>query len=459
MRKARIVMAALALAAVSPRLAVAQAPAGEAPEPSPAAFWRALGDTALARLVEAGLEANRDVRAAGARVRAARAERTGTRLGLAPVVTADGGYSRQRLAGDGVPGAGGAFPDQELWDAGVRMSWEVDVFGRTRRAVRGRSALVDAAEEDARDARVLLAAEVARAWFDLRGAHDRLAVARRNAENQRRSLEVTRDRLEAGRGTALDTERAQAQLSSTLAAVPALEAEIAAARHRIGVLLGRPPASMGGALGEAGALPALPAAPEGAAPGEIARARPDVRSAERRRAASAAFVAAARADYLPRVSLGGTAGYTGGAFESLGGTASRRYAVGPVVSWPLFDLGRVRAGVEAARAGEAEAAARHEQAVLRAMEEIETSLVAYDKARERLGHLEEAAAASERATELARLRYEEGGSAYLEVLDAERTQLEAQDRLAAGRAAATLGLVAVYRALGGRWPGEGEGAR
>ncbi|HEU4561340.1 MAG TPA: TolC family protein [Longimicrobium sp.] len=421
-------------------------------EPSPAAFWAALGDSTLERLVRDALGANRDLRAASARVNAARAGRTSAALSLAPVVSASSGYTRQRLAGASVPGAGGTLPDHALWDAGVVMSWEVDVFGRGRRTVQGRGALIQAAEHDVRDVQVLLAAEVARAYFDLRGARDRLAVARRNAENQRRSLQVTRDRLEMGSGTALDTERAQAQLSSTLAAIPALEAAIAAARNRIAVLLGRPPASLAGELGGEGRLPALPAAPAGAVTEVTARRRPDVRSAERQLAARTSLVAAARADYLPRVSISGVAATTATQLDALGNSGSLRYGVGPVVSWPLFDLGRVKARVDAARADEAEASARHEQAVLRALEEAETALVAYDRARERLRHLEEAAAASERATELARLRFEEGGTGFLEVLDAERTQLDAQDRLAAGRTEATLGLVAVYRALGGAWP-------
>ena len=150
------------------------------------------------------------------------------------------------------------------------------------------------------------------------------------------------------------------------------------------------------------------------------------------------------------MSLAGTAGYTARQFDRLGNSGTPRYVVGPVITWPLLDLGRVHASVDAARAAEAEAEAQHGQSLLRAREEVETSLVSYGKARERLRHLEAAAAASERATELARLRYEEGGTGFLEVLDAERTLLDAQDRLATGRTEAALGLVSVYRALGGR---------
>lgn len=455
MRSAALLLAALAAGALAPAVARAQAPDARAARAT--TFWTALGDTTLERLVTGALDANLDLRAVRARVRAARATREEAVLDLLPTVTASSGYSRQRLASAALPGASGPLPEEGQWDAGVRMSWELDVTGRGRRALAARNALLASSEEDVRDTQVLLAAEVAGAYYELRGVQDRLAVARRNAENQRRTLQVTLDRLEAGRGTALDSERAQAQLSGTLAAIPTLEAAATAARHRIAVLLGRAPTELDAALDTAAAPRALPALPGAVAVEPVVRQRPDVRSVEERLAASSAFVSAARADYLPRLAIAGTAGYTARDLDALGNAGTPRYVVGPVVTWPLLDLGRVQAGVSAARAAEAEAGARYAQAVLRAREEVETSLVVYGKARERLRHLAEAAAASERATELARLRYEEGGSGFLEVLDAERTQLEAQDRLATGRVEAALGLVTVYRALGGRWPAAGAG--
>jgi outer membrane protein, multidrug efflux system len=450
MRSAVLLVAAI-LWAASP--AAAQPRQSES---SPAAFWETLGDTTLERLIGQALRSNLDLQAVAARVDGARADRFQTALDLAPVITASSAYSRQRLASATLPGASGTLPDQNVWDAGVRMSWELDVFGRTRNSVKGRGALIDAAEEDVRDVEVLLAAEIARVYFDLRGAQDRLAVARRNAENQRGTLQITLDRLEAGRGSGLDSERAQAQLSSTLAEIPALEAAIAAGQHRIAVLLGRPPASIAAELGDAQPDVELPALGGVADAEAVVRQRPDVRRAEHQLAARSAFVNAAKADYLPRLSISGVAGYTSNAFDRLGNSGTPRYAIGPVLSWPLLDLGRVKAGVEAARAGEIEADARYDQAVLRALEEVETSVIAYEKAVERLEHLEAAAAASERATELARLRFEEGVTDYLEVLDAERTQLEAQDRRAAGRTHATNGLIALYRALGGRSPATGS---
>lgn len=446
--RALLVAALIVVGAASPAQTQERRPSREAA----VSFWSTFGDPTLEALVARALRANPELRAAEARTESAQAQRRITALDLAPVVTATGGYSRQQLASASFPGPGGSLPDQELWDAGLRLSWDVDVFGRTRRTLEGRGALVDAAETDEEDARVLLAADVAAAYVELRGAQDRLAVARRNAENQRNTLQVTLDRLEGGSGTALDTERAQAQLSSTLAAIPLLETAAAAARNRIDALLGVAPGST--AIDPASASLQLPDTLVLSGTDAMVRSRPDVRSAERLLAASRAFVGAAKADYLPRISVQGVAGYTATAFDALGAGGTRRYAIGPVISWPLFDLGRVHAGVEAARAGEHEAEARYQQVVLNARAELETALVAYHRSTERVAHLEAAAAASERATELARLRFEEGASDFLQVLDAERTQLDAQDMLAVGRTAATSALVAVYRALGGQWPGQ-----
>jgi NodT family efflux transporter outer membrane factor (OMF) lipoprotein len=294
---------------------------------------------------------------------------------------------------------------------------------------------------------VLLESELAIAYFDLRGAQDRLQVARRNAENQQHTLDVTLQRLEAGRGNEFDSERARAQLNSTLAGIPELEASIAAVEHRIAVLVGQPATGLEQSSAEPTALSALPDSILVPNPETVVRLRPDVRSAERQLAAGNAFVGAAKAAYLPRIALGGGVGYVG--TEALGNSNTPRYAIGPVISWPALNLGRVKAGVDVARAQEAEAEAYYRKTLLQASEEIATSVVTYNKARRSLDYLEAAARASERAAALARLRFDEGATDFLQVLDAERTMLEAQDRLAAGRTAATTGLVAVYRALGG----------
>src|SRR6185295_7212451 len=274
-------------------------------------------------------------------------------------------------------------------------------------------------------------------------------VARRNGENQRRTLDVTQQRLDAGRGTAFDTERARTQLGFTLASIPALEAQVASSQYQIGVLVGRPPAKLAEELDQAAALPALPASVIVASPDSLIRRRPDVAAAERQVAAERAFVGAAKADYLPRVTVGGSAGYSAADLGGLGDEGSFRYAVGPVISWPALNLGRVKARVDASRARQAEAEAQYSQTVLRALQEVETGLVRYRTSRVRVERIGDAAAASARAADLARLRFEGGVADFLAVLDAERTQLDAEDQLAQAHTDAATSYAALYKALGG----------
>jgi NodT family efflux transporter outer membrane factor (OMF) lipoprotein len=420
-------------------------------------YWRALGDSTLNRLLDQALSGNLDVEAAQARIRGARAVKLEATLDFVPTVTAIGGYTRQRLSGATFPIGNGTFPDQDVWDAGFDASWELDLFGRIRRGVQARGALVGAAEEELRDVRVSLAAELARVYFELRGAQEQLAVAQRNGENQRRTLELTRQRLDAGRGTAFDTERAQAQLSITLASVPRLEAQVAAAQYRLGVLVGRPPAEVAGELEQAAATPSLPTTVTVAAPDSLIRRRPDVAAAERRIAAEHAFVGAAKSEYLPRLNLGGSAGFSSADFGDLAGDGTFRYAVGPVITWPALNLGRVKARVDVARSLEAEARAQYNQTVLRALEEVETALVSYRTSLGQVARFGEAAQASGRAAELARLRFTGGVADFLQVLDAERTQLEAEDQLARSRTEASTAYAALYKALGGEWAPASEG--
>src|SRR5947207_12632806 len=413
-------------------------------------YWDQLGDTTLSRLIGEVARGNLDVRAARARGRAARSDRVRTALDLTPSTTLSAGYARQRLSSASFPGASGIFPDQSVWDAGVNASWDLDLFGGIRHTVQARGALVGAAEEDLRDVQVTLTAELARAYFELRGAQEQLEVARRNAENQRHTFDLTKQRLDAGRGSAFDTERAQAQLSSTLASIPAREAQVAAAQYRIGTLVGRSPTEVAHELAQTAPLPLLPEITSIGTPDAVVRHRPDVASAERFAAARGALVGAAKASYLPRLSIGGTAGYAAPEFSSVGNQGTLRYAVGPVITWPGLNLGRVKAEVNAAEAREEAARAQYSRVVLSAMEDMETSLARYRAGRLQVEGLQDASAASERAAELARMRFREGVTDFLQVLDAERTQLEAQDRLAQGRIDAATAYAALYKATGGR---------
>jgi multidrug efflux system outer membrane protein len=428
------------------------APAEAGPPVSRSEYWHELGDTTLDRLITELVGANLDVRSAAARVRGARAARTEAGLDLAPIVTFGGGYTRQRISSATFPIGSGTFPDQDIWDGGFDASWEVDLFGRLRRTLQAQGANVEAAREDLRDVQISLTAELARAYFELRGAQEQLAVAHRNAENQRQTFEVTRQRLDAGRGTAFDTERAKAQLNFTLASIPQFESQVSDAQYRIGVLVGRPPATVAGELSVAAPQPQLPASVEVGAADSVVRGRPDVSAAERSLAAERALVGAAKADYLPRFFVGGSAGFTATTFDSLGKHGTFRYAVGPSVSWPALNLGRIKTRVDAANALREEAEAQYNLTVLRAQQDVETSLSRYRTSRARVARIQEAASASERAAELARLRFTGGVADFLQVLDAERTQLDAENQLAQGRTDAATAYAALFKALGGVVP-------
>jgi NodT family efflux transporter outer membrane factor (OMF) lipoprotein len=419
---------------------------------SRAPFWRELGDSTLTMLIEEAERANADVQLAHARLTSARASRRLAAFDLAPTITASGSATRQQLSMAQVPGLGRQLPQQELWDVGFDASWELDIFGRVNRTVRAQSAVVASAEHSVEDVQVTIAAEVARTYFELRGAQRQLAVSMRNAENQRHTVKLTEDRLAAGRGTAFDRERARSVLFLTLATTPVLESQIAQRRSQLAVLLGRAPDALPKPLADSGALPRLPDTLYVGSPAELVRRRPDVLRAERQLAAQSLFVGAARADYLPRLTLGARAGYAATTFDSLSRAGTSRLLVGPVVSWPLFDLGRVRQRVSLAQARESEAEAEYRGTTLRALEETDAALVAYDRAHARLAILEDAVRASTRAADLAQQRFEAGLTDFLQVLDAQRTLLDAENQLAQGHTTAATALVAVYKALGGTWP-------
>lgn len=420
-------------------------------EHAPSAFWRALGDTTLDQLVADALRASPDVQTAEARLTSSRAARRLAALELTPSVTARGSAYRLQQSMAQVPGLSAQLPQRDLWDVGFDASWEVDVFGRLQRGVSAQGALAASAQHSLDDVQLSLAAEVARTYFELRGAQREIAVAQRNADVQRRTVALTEERLAAGRGTAFDTERARSVLQLTLAGVPAIETRIAASRHHLAVLLGRSPEALPDALMQPGDLPTLPDTLNVGSPRELVRHRPDVLAAERLLAARSIGVGIARADYLPRLTLGASAGYVAPTFDGLSRTGTSRVLIGPVLSLPLLDVGRVRQRVDIAHAEADEARAQYDAAVLRAVEESEVALVTYDRAHAQVAMLTDAVRSSSRAEELARERFEAGLTDFLQVLDAQRTLLEAERLLSQAHTNAAIALVAAHKAVGGDW--------
>lgn len=411
-------------------------------------FWKSFDDSLLNELIDDALRANHDIRIAYSRLREARALRGETRLDVAPTVTASANATDAQ-ASERQSATPNADREHDYYDAGFDAFWELDFFGRVRRGIEAQSALVAAAEAEVYAAQVSVSAEVARNYFELRGAQQRLEVARRNAANQEDSLRVTRARLEGGRGTLLDVSRAQSLLSATLATIPDLEAEASHSMFRLSVLSGRSPEALVDRLIEVRPLPSLPATHRIGTPESLLRRRPDIQVAERQLAAATARIGVAVADLFPRVSFVGRWGFDAASSSDLGGASAESFAFGPSIQWAAFNLGRVRQRIDQREAAAGGALARYEQSVLQALEETDASLTSYAQALAKRGHLQQSAAASSEAATIARVRFESGVADFLTVLDAERTMLEAEDRLAASETQAATALLAMYKALGG----------
>jgi len=412
-------------------------------------FWRTFDDQQLDQLVDMALVANYDVRLALSRVAEVRALRRDAQFDLAPSIQASGGYTKTKFAQD--QAITGTPRNTELYDAGFDAIWELDFFGRVRRGVEAASAQLGAAEAAEHDAQVIVTAEVTRTYFELRGFQQQLDVAKRNVVNQQSTLDLATARLEGGTGTELDTSRAQAQLSSTKGSIAPLEAAVARSVHRLSVLMGREPGALRAELTPARDLPPLPGIVPVGDPAGLLRRRPDIRVAERDLAGATANVGIAVADLFPRVTFTGSVGYVAADSGNLGDSGTDAYVLAPRITWGIFDLGHVRARIAASEARQQGALLSYEKTVLNALEETEDSLITHARARERLVHDEAAVKASNTAASLARVRYENGASDFLQVLDAERTLLESEDRLARSRTEAATSLIAVYKALGGGW--------
>lgn len=412
-------------------------------------FWEVFNDDTLNSLVGFSLRTNHDLRIALANLNEARALRRETQFDLAPTVTAEASRTKARASADET--ATGEPLTTTLNRGGFDAFWELDLFGRVRRNVEASRASEQAVAADLHAVQVSVAAEVARNYFELRGAQEQYAVAQRNADNQTQTLKIAQARFDAGRGTEFDTARAQVLLNNTLATLPQLQATIDNTIHRLSVLAGEQPNALHDMLTPTAALPELPRLVQIGKPEDLLRRRPDVRAAERRLASATASIGVAEGDWFPRVSFTGEIGFAANSRDRIGDAATATYAYGPSIQWAALDMGRVQARVNQAKAGEQAAAAQYEQAVLRALEETENALVSYRETRHQLDYLSASARSSNRATELAHKRFDGGATDFLDVLDSERSQLEVEASLSRARTSAATNLVALYKALGGGW--------
>jgi multidrug efflux system outer membrane protein len=414
-------------------------------------WWTGFDDPELKRLVEAALTASPVLRGADYSVAEAEALLRLALLGRSPTLSSSASASVGRPIG-------GADDFEAGADFGLASGWELDAFGRIGSAIEAARYDETAARELRRDLAVSIASETALAYIDLRSAEARLAVGEANATAQKDSLDLVRTLYDNGRANELDLNRAETQYRTTLSSLPTFRAAITASRNRLAALTGTAAtqpaltASLDGA--RVARIPALTAPLSAGAPEDMLRRRPDVRLAEARIGSALALGDVARANLFPRITLNanllGIISDTGVAFneDSIG------LSFGPSISWAGPDLRRVYAQIDVNDARTLGTVADYEATVLDALAETETALSNYVTERERRTDLEAALTAARRSFELARLRFQEGLDSSLDVLDAQRTLLTAEDQLAVNEAEIARRAIRAYRSLGGIWTDE-----
>lgn len=422
---------------------------GDHPQPPSAnqSFWRGFGDPLLAELISETLGENLDLQAAMARYQSSAALLRLSRREQWPSITAFTEASSQKLAEAERRGYGDSRFD--LYDAGVALHWELDLFGRLAHATEAAKANFEASGADVQALQVAMAGQLATSYWQLRGLQQQHSVIEENVSLQQSSLEIVSARLDAGRGTTLDVYRAQAQLDATRAALPDIQAAMRSSMHRIAVLSGKSPEALIERLSTEAPLPSTAPGIAIDTPGDVLRRRPDIRAAERRVAAASARIGVASADLFPRFTLQGLTGSLASNAGDLfaGATDYRRVAFG--IDWTFLDRAQVRARIDAADAEAMAQLARYRQAVLLALEETETWLVRFQQSQARVALLQSATTASEQAVDQARNRYEQGYIDYFELLSTELELTRARDNLVRGRTAQALAMVNVYRSLAG----------
>jgi NodT family efflux transporter outer membrane factor (OMF) lipoprotein len=418
-------------------------------------WWRGFNDDTLQHLVDQAITNNQDLRIATDRVRAARALHTSAVADELPIVTGNAGYTKSVTSADATP-----FPltreqrQLELFNLGFDATWELDIFGGVRRSIQAAGAEISAAQANRQDVLVTLIAEVARNYFELRGAQHQLDVATKNAQNQRETLDLTVAKFNAGRATELDTAQARAQLNATLAFIPPIQGAIKHSIYRLGVLVGRQPTVLEGGLAQPKPIPALPPLVAIGDPAALLRRRPDIRAAESALAAATARIGVQTASLFPRVFFNGSIGFDANTISRIGQPGTDTYSFGPQITWAALDLGHVLARIHAAKANADAQLAAYEKTVLIALEETENALVDFGHEQVRRDYLRESAGSAVEATALARQRYTGGVADFLPVLDAERRQLDIEAQLAQSETRTATSLVAIYKALGGGWESE-----
>ena len=410
-------------------------------------WWKTFNDPTLDRLIDRAQRGNLDLKMAFARIEQARAERLANRADLFPKV---GGVAVPARFDNMLPGQGQQGPSAtNFFLAGFDAIWEVDVFGRLRRKLEAATAVTESATENYREAWVVLTSEVARGYTEYRNLQNQLRITQANLASQRHTLNLTQQLFDEGVGTRYDVARARAQTESTEARMPALEAQLTSLQHHLEMLIGEKPGALQMQLAAPADLPSSAARQLLTTPTDTLRYRPDVRMAERDLAAATATQGAAFAEFFPKISIAAFAGFQNSDLENLFRSTAFSYASGSAIIQPIFNFGRIRAGVDLADARQKEAYLKYEKTVLEALRETETAMTQFLQEEQRRQKLARSITDLKESLRLADLRYREGISTFLDVLDAERILYLEELNLAQSQAQTTIYLIALYKALGG----------
>jgi NodT family efflux transporter outer membrane factor (OMF) lipoprotein len=435
---------------------VADNHAAARPAPVLDRWWTGFDDPMLVTVEQRALNQNLDLAAALARVRQARAVASGADAELLPTAdfNASATYERQSLNSPTsrvASGSPGYARDVHDYTVGPSASWEIDLFGGLRRNAAAAKDEVQAAESYQAGTRVIVAADTADAYLQVRGLQARLDVARQQIDTDDHLLGLVRNRLASGAATDREVAQAQALLQQAQATVPPLRFALEKQLNRLDVLMGVQPGTYARDLSVVTAIPSIPAIPGDQTPVDVLRRRPDVIAAERNLAASSERIGAAISDYYPKVSLSGLVGLDSVSASHLFTSPSFAAAGGGALSWRIFDFGKVDAEVAQAKGANAEALAVYRQSVLKAAEDVENALSGLAQTQAHVAELEGEVQSLTKVRDLAQQAYQAGSITLTDVLDADRQLLDAQDQLDDNRAGVARAAVTVFRAIGGGW--------
>ncbi|MGE0753908.1 MAG: efflux transporter outer membrane subunit [Alphaproteobacteria bacterium] len=410
-------------------------------------WWNNFGDPLLEKYIVAAAAHNKDVVIASANVLRARALRRQAGTAFLPEIGTTGEGRRFKSG----PNAVGSGEVRNLYDAGFDASWEIDIFGGTRRAYEAAGARAEGAEASYHDVLLATLSEVARNYYEARGLQKRIAITEQSASLQEQTFTAINARLEVGEANEFDTSRARSEYQLTQARVPGLKAELQATIYSLSVLLGLPPEAL---LDEMRAVQPLPTPPDMVPVGlrsDLLRRRPDIRAAERELAASNADIGVEVSELFPKFFITGSGGFQSRSFGDVFKRASGVWSLATLIDWPIFQAATIQARIDAADADKQAALANYEKSVLEALKDAETALVRYGRELETRGRLEEGVQSHRISVQLAKELFDEGEADYLAVLDAQRELANNEDSLVISETQSITKLIALYAALGGGW--------